>query len=249
MMNQLRSEWIKLRTVRSTWVLLFVSIALTVVISGLVGFFRRNKGLEAGSVAQPLLAAFIFSMFIIGVSAVLLVSSEFRTGTIRATLAAQPSRARLFAAKAIVVAVVAFVVGTVMCVLALAVGRGTLAIGTAEISFNGTDYATVAGAVAFFVLFALWGVGIAFLIRHSAGAICALLLWPLVGEGILVPIITNLLNKRWISRYMPYTAGFHLFAGRNEELWHSRLAGGAYFAAIVALFLGLGFWMFRRRDA
>jgi ABC-2 type transport system permease protein len=249
MMNQLRSEWIKLRSVRSTWVLLFVSLALTIAVSGLVGFLRRDKGLEPGSVAQPLLAAFVFSMFIMGVSAVLLVASEFRTGTIRATLAAQPSRGRLFAAKAIVVAVVAFVVGLLMCVLALAVGRGMMALGTSDVSFNGTDYASVAGAVAFFVIFALWGVGLAFLIRHSAGAICALLLWPLVGEGIMVPIITGLLNKRWFSKYLPYTAGFHLFAGRNEDLWHSRVAGGAYFAAIVAVFLGLGFWMFRRRDA
>jgi ABC-2 type transport system permease protein len=249
MMNQIRSEWIKLRTVRSTWILLFVTVGISLAVGALVGFVRRNDVLDGGDTAASLMSGFFLSMFILGVSAVLLVSSEFRTGTIRATLAAQPNRVRLFASKVIVVALAALAVSVLMSALALAVGRLVLAAGESLVTFNGTDWATVAGAIVFFVLFALWGLGLAFIIRHSAGAICALILWPLVGEGILMNIITGLLDKRWIMKFMPYTAGSHLFTDADDELGLTRVTGGLYFAAFVVASLALGLWMFRRRDA
>jgi ABC-2 type transport system permease protein len=249
MMNQLRSEWIKLRTVRSTWILLFVSIGISLVVGALVGFARRNDVLDGGDTALSLMSGFFLSMFIIGVSAVLLVSSEFRTGTIRPTLAAQPNRTKLFTAKVIVVSLAAVLVSLLMSMLALGVGRLVLGAGSGLVTFNGSDWATTAGAIVFFLLFALWGVGLAFIIRHSAGAICALILWPLVGEGILMNIITGIMNKRWIMKFMPYTAGSHLFTSANDELGLTRVTGGLYFAAFVAVNLALGLWMFRRRDA
>jgi ABC-2 type transport system permease protein len=252
MMNQLRSEWIKLRSVRSTWVLLFVSIGITAVVSALVGWARRNEGLAGGDTAVSLLSGFFLSMFIIGVSAVLLVSSEFRTGTIRATLAAQPNRLRLMVAKVIVVILSSLAVAIVMCGLALGIGRLLLGTGREAVVFDGSDWASVAGAIVFFVLFALWGVGLAFIIRHSAGAICALILWPLVGEGILMNIITALIKKRWLMKWMPYSAGARLFTrgGNNgDDIDLSRVAGGLYFGAFVVICLGLGLWQFRRRDA
>jgi ABC-2 type transport system permease protein len=249
MMNQLRSEWIKLRTVRSTWILLFVSIGISLVVGGLVGLARRQEELFGGDTAVSLMTGFFLSMFIVGVSAVLLVSSEFRTGTIRATLAAQPSRLRLFAAKVVVVAIAALLVSIVMCALALGVGRALLATGNGSVVFDGSDWASVLGAMMFFMLFALWGVGLAFIIRHSAGAICALILWPLVGEGILMNIITSLLKKEWIMKFMPYTAGSQLFTNANNDLGLSRSTGGLYFGAFVVASLALGYWMFQRRDA
>jgi ABC-2 type transport system permease protein len=249
MMNQVRSEWIKLRTVRSTWILLFVTVGISLLVGGLVGFVRRNDTLDGGDTASSLMSGFFLSMFIIGVSAVLLVSSEFRTGTIRPTLAAQPNRVKIFAAKVIVVVLSSLAVSVVMSALALGVGRLVLGVGESLVTFNGSDWASVAGAIVFFVLFALWGVGLAFIIRHSAGAICALILWPLVGEGILMNIITGLLDKRWIMKFMPYTAGSHLFTDPNDELGLSRVTGGLYFSAFVAASLALGLWMFRRRDA
>jgi ABC-2 type transport system permease protein len=95
----------------------------------------------------------------------------------------------------------------------------------------------------------LWGVALAFIIRHSAGAICALILWPLVGEGILMNIITTLLDKQWLMKFMPYTAGQRLYATGNDDLDLSRVAGGLYFGAFVVACLAFGFWMFQRRDA
>jgi ABC-2 type transport system permease protein len=252
MMAAIRSEWIKLRTVRSTWVLLFVSIGLTVLLGGIVGLARRNESLDFGDTALSLLTGMVLSMFILGVSAVLLVSSEFRTGTIRPTLSAQPNRRIVFLSKLIVVAITALAIAVVMSVLALVVGRLMLATGTGAVAFEAEDWRSVAGSIVLFVLFALWGVALAFLIRHSAGAICALILWPLIGEGILLAIITGLLDKRWIMRYMPYTAALRLLGGGgdgNGDVSWTRWQGGLYFGGFVAVLLALSYWRFNKQDA
>lgn len=252
MMNLVRAEWIKLRTVRSTWALLFVSLGVTVAVAGLVGYGRRNEDLAYGDTVVSMLSGFLLSMFIIGVSAVLLVSSEFRTGTIRSTLAARPNRWSIIVAKLIVIAAAAAGIAIVMCSLAVLLARGVLALSDARVEFTGDDWASFAGAIIFFTLFAIWGMGLALIIRHSAGAICALILWPLIGEGILLTVVTNLLDKEWLMRFMPYTAGVQLFAndaGGGSDIALSRVTAGLYFGAFVFVVLGIGVWLFHRRDA
>jgi len=128
--SALKSEWIKMRTVRSTmWTLVAmvvttvgVSIVATATVSGrwhsMAPFDRLN--FDPTSVS---LAGLLFSLLVIGVLGVLVMSAEYGTGTIRSTLAAIPNRPRVLATKAAVFAAVALVVGEVLSFASFLVGQ------------------------------------------------------------------------------------------------------------------------------
>jgi ABC-2 type transport system permease protein len=103
-----RMEWIKLRSLRSTWWTLAVTAAGTVGIGGAVGLNSRNASEDLTSNA---LAGVVPGLLLAGALGVLTMTSEYSSGTIRATLAAIPRRPLVLAAKAAVFGGVTLVVG------------------------------------------------------------------------------------------------------------------------------------------
>ena len=103
-----RMEWIKLRSLRSTWWTLVITVAGAIAIGVTVGINTRNANSDLTNNA---LAGIIPALLLTSVLGVLTMTSEYSSGLIRSTLAAAPSRWRLLAAKAAVFGGMALVVG------------------------------------------------------------------------------------------------------------------------------------------
>jgi ABC-2 type transport system permease protein len=123
-----RMEWIKLRSLRSTWWTLVVTAAGTIGIGGAVGLNTRNA---SGDLTNNALAGVVPGLLLVGALGVLTMTSEYSSGTIRATLAAIPRRPLVLAAKAAVFGVVTLVAGEAASFIAFFADAATLGHGIA----------------------------------------------------------------------------------------------------------------------
>lgn len=273
MRDALAYEWLRLRTVRSTWLLTAASLLLTVLpalaltvnpLSGVpvgdgdqvrvVGDQEAYAGvLTAGAQLAPLLMG-LLGAFAFG--------HEYRYGTIRTALTALPVRDRLAAAKVLVVGLWAAGVGVLAVVISavvLLLLRGERFAPDVRLS-EATTLRVALGVVLYVVLLALLGLALGWLFRNVPAAVTVLLVVPLVVE----PVLRALLSLRalepvsGVGRYLPYGAGQRLFAYssridpevpaafRNDL---APLAGGLTLALVVLGLLAVAHVLFRRRDA
>jgi len=252
----LRSEWIKLRSVRSTMWSLLVTLILTI---GLGALFSAARVARAGHLDPGDLRAFdptnfslnglFLAQLAIGVLGVLVISSEYATGQIRATLGATPQRLVVLAAKVLVFMAVVFVVGLVASVSAFFIGQGILSakFHQATLGQAGVLRAIIGGAAYLAVIGAL-GVGLGTMLRRTAGAIAAL-----VGLLLILPILVNFLPSPWsqdISKYLPLQAGQNIFRAAPASSGDlSTWVGFVVFCAYAVAALICGALLLNRRDA
>jgi ABC-2 type transport system permease protein len=215
-LGQLRSEWTKLRTVRSTMWSLIATILAVVGIGALATAVTaahwRNAGIVEKVGFDPTarsLAGVFLGQIVIGVLGVLAMSAEYGTGTIRATLSAIPNRPLVLACKAAVFATVALVASEILTFGAFFLGQALLK--------GSTPYATlgqpgvlraVVGAGLVLTVLGLFALGLATIIRHTAGAIAtyvgALLVLPLILQAFPVSF------QHAVIKYMPLVIGEHM---------------------------------------
>jgi ABC-type transport system involved in multi-copper enzyme maturation permease subunit len=252
----LRSEWSKLRTVRSTMWSLLVTVAIIVGLGALFCAARVSRWdhLDPGELRNFDPAGFslngiFLAQLAIGVLGVLVMSSEYATGQIRATLGAIPQRRLVLAAKALVFGLVTLVVGMVACLTSFGIGQAIFKAKHAGVSLGdpGVTRAVVGGAL-YLAAIGLLGLGLAAILRRTAGAIATL-----VGLLLILPILANFLPSPWnddISKYLPGEAGgaiFHVVQRSSTSL--SPWAGFAVLCAYVAAALLVGTVLLDRRDA
>jgi ABC-2 type transport system permease protein len=254
----MRAEWIKLWSVRSTLWSLLVTVAIIVGLGALFCAARvaRADHLDPGELRNfdPTgfsLNGIFLAQLAVGVLGVLVMSSEYATGQIRATFGATPQRNVVLAAKVAVFVVVVFVVGLVACFAAFFIGQailgGSTKLHNASLGDPGVLRAVVGGAMYLAVLGAL-GVGLGTILRRTAGAIAAL-----VGLLLILPILVNFLPSPWstdIGKYLPLQAGnnvFHTAAQSSTDL--SLWVGFAVFCAYAVVALVVGGVLLTRRDA
>ena len=206
------SEWTKLRSVRSTYWTLLVAAASMVAFGALLcAAYVRNYTDRAADHAgfDPAgysLSGFFLAQLAIGTLGVVVITSEYQTGSIRATLAATPQRPIVLAAKAAVFATVAAVTGIVASLASFLVGQAILS--DKDIQTHLSDpgaLRSVLGAGLYLALVGLLGLGIGTLIRRTAGAIATL-----VGLILILPVLVQGLPVTWqdtITRYLPSIAG------------------------------------------
>lgn len=205
----LRSEWIKLATVRSTWWSVAITAALTIGIAVLialaVGEVPGFTGITA--VIMPIQ----FTMLLAGILGVISVTGEYSTGMIRSTLTAVPARGVVLAAKAVVMALVLFFTSLAIFLAAAVVVSPIFADTAGAIdwaSFDGT-YLPILVASASMAAFALIGVALGFVLRSGAGAIAAV-----VGLLFVLPIVAQMFAMageawKWVldaGNYLPMAA-------------------------------------------
>lgn len=252
----LRAEWTKMRTVRSTmWTLVAMTI-ITVGISMIAGSTIANRW-NTFSVIQRLtfdptrisLRGLLFSQLIIGVLGVLVMSAEYGTGTIRATLAAVPRRPRVLAAKAAVFFAVAVVAGEVLAFSGFLVGQALLTSPAPHAVLTQPNVLrAVAGGGLVVAVLGLFALGLATIIRHSAGAITAY-----VGVLLVAPIILQSLPSsigQPILKFMPFTISdtmTSVIPNGNDAFspWVGLLVLVGYSVAALVI----GGWLLNRRDA
>jgi ABC-2 type transport system permease protein len=251
MINAVRMEWVKLRSVRSTWWLAAASVVVMAAAGTGVGLGYRSHTpvATAAQILDNSLSGAIVAQMLLGALGVLLVTGEYGSGMIRSTFAAVPRRRVVLAAKVVVGGGAALVTGLVASVAGYLGGQ--LAIrGTAIPAASLGDPAVLRAVLLTGVYLgatALLGVGIGTLVRHSGAAIGILfglmfvptIVAGLFGEsgvavGRFVPLLM-LLNSIAVTAPIP-----GLFAG-----WISALLMCGY-AAVVILGGGL---LLRHRDA
>jgi len=214
------SEWTKLRSVRSTVWSLVVTIAITVGLGALlcaavVARWDRLDPIERlrFDATGRSLAGIFLAQLAIGVLGVLVIGSEYTTGSIRTTFAATPRRKTVVAAKATVLAAVAFVVGAIGCFAAFGIGQVILQGKHVGVSLGDTNVLRAAlGGAIYLTAVALIGFSLATIIRRTPGAIAALFAIVLV-----LPILSNALPSPWdnnVAKLLPATAGESLFSTR-----------------------------------
>ncbi|HET9077227.1 MAG TPA: ABC transporter permease [Acidimicrobiales bacterium] len=248
-----RSEWIKFRTLRSSWIVLAATVVAVIGIGMLVSYFtnthwssmRPAERFRFNAVDRSLTGVNL-AQLTIGVLGVLFVSGEYGTGMIRATLSAAPTRIPVLVAKAAVFAVVTFVSSIVATVVAFATGQGLL--GPHGVGW-GTPGAVraVFGAALYLTVVGLLGVALGFLVRSTAGGIGALF-----GLLLVLPVIFAALPSSWnntVGPYLPNNAGGALWNLRGNGFQLSPWVGFAVFCAWAAAGLILAAFLLRRRDA
>lgn len=248
--GMLRSEWTKLRTVRSTtW-----SLGLVVVLSVGIGALATAEGrahLSTGPIADPTRLSLIgvfFGQLVIGVLGILVVSSEYGTGTIRATLSATPRRPMVLVSKAAVFGAVALVVSEVVAFISYFVGQALLSAPAPHTTLSSPGAArAVVGSGLYLCVLGLVAVGLAAIIRHTAGAIGAF-----VGVLLVAPIIVAALPAsigNGIGRFLPDSIGRSMISLHIQPHDFSPWAGFALLCAYAVGLLVIGGAAMVRRDA
>jgi ABC-type transport system involved in multi-copper enzyme maturation permease subunit len=184
-----------------------------------------------------------------GVLGVLVITSEYSTGMIRATLAAVPQRRLVLAAKAIVFAVTALIVGIASCLAAYLAFQAFLPAGDGmrtSLSDLGVLRA-VTGAGLYLTVLGLLGLGLGAIIRSSAGAIATLL-----GLLFVPSLLAALLPQSWqdtITPYLPMNAGETIITVHHQAHTLQPWPGFGVFCLYGAAALTAGFILISHRDA
>ncbi|MGN8552280.1 UNVERIFIED_CONTAM: ABC transporter permease [Microbacterium sp. SLM126] len=242
----LRSEWIKITTLRSTWWSLAVAAVLSVGISMMIAGASQSFGGDFPAVSA-ILSPTQFTMLVAGILGAIVITGEYSTGMIRSTLTAEPRRGTIVVAKAVVVSVLMAVTTVLIYAVSIAATAPFLADGI-DWSEPSQSIVPLAYGVLSMVSFTLLGLGFGFIIRNGAGAIAAT-----VGALFVLPIVFSLFSLagegwRWIvdlSEYLPMNAASMLSTPGYEDVLPSLLALLGW--AIVPLLLG---WVvLRTRDA
>jgi ABC-2 type transport system permease protein len=242
----LRSETIKILTLRSTWWSLGLTVAFSLGISFLLALVAVDNG--GGFAPATLLTAPIqFTMLVAGIVGAIVITGEYSTGMIRSTLTAEPRRGAVLAAKAIVVSLI--MAATTLLTYALA-SIVTAAMVSAGLDWSDPSSSVVplALGVASMVAFTLIGLGFGFLVRNGAGAIAAT-----VGVLFVLPVVVSLFaiaGERWqwlldTAQYLPMNAAGSLTVPGATDLAGPAIALAAW-AAVPVL---LGWITLRTRDA
>ncbi|TDD70244.1 hypothetical protein E1262_10385 [Jiangella aurantiaca] len=259
MSSALRFEWVRLRTLRSTYWLIGLGLLLTAAIAFGVSFATRNDIVTAedagiivtgGAELAPFLAIFLA---IIGIFA---TGHEYRHGTIQPTLTAIPQRSQLLLAKVLMVALTAAVIAVVS--MAINIGIGSLYWGSGPDLGAEPLNEVLPGYVVFVVLYAVLGAALGQLFRGVPSALVILLVTPLIVETLIAALsLWSALD--WLQpalKFLPFSAGGRLIAttpyeasGGPEFDFFDRWASGGVFAAFVAIILVVAWSLFKKRDA
>ena len=248
------SEWLKLRSTRSTWWTLLIFAAGMIGIAILVLSHQHWASMNAADRASfdptnDSYAGLALGQLAVGVLGVLAITSEFSSGLIRATFAAAPRRPLVLAAKTAVVGAVALVAGEILAFAAFAAGEAVLSAAAphAALAQPGVLRAVLM-AGAYPALVGLIGLGLGAVIRHTAGAISALVGMLFVLPLILVPLGTSIQNS--VGQFMPMIIAENSLTA-VKSVPHS-LSPGLGFAVLclyAAAALAIGGWALARRDA
>ena len=242
MIAQLKSELLKVRSTRTTIGLFAGMIGLTLLIVLLTGLLSHPHDLATKHDQRGLFAPSAVALIFSGLAGVLLITSEYRHGTIRPTFLFTPRRAKVVSAKLTAGLVTGIVFGAVT--LGLAIGIGSLILSARGIpsTLSGSDFAQlVFGGLAATALRGAFGIGLGAILRNQVGAIIALLAWDFVVNSLLFGLAPS------VGRYMPTPAADSLMGLKTAHLLPPA-AGGAVLLAWTAALALTGLLLTLRRD-
>jgi hypothetical protein len=252
--DALRSEFTKIRSVRSTYWTLLALVVITIGIGALACYGAASHASQVDratfDAAQQSLSGLYVGQLVIAVLGALTLTSEYSTGMIRTSLGVQPRRGVVFAAKGLVFAVVSLVTGLVACFGAFFLGQAILSGHHLSVTLGDPKVLrAVIGGALFLTACGMLAYGLGAILRHTAGAITAA-----VGLLFVLSALVSFLPQSWqihVDKWMPAISG--------SQIWMTKPSGapGVFSAwpgfavlatyAVVAIVAGLV--LFRTRDA
>ena len=258
----LRSEFTKIRSVRSTyWTLL----ALAAACVGIGALFSWGEAQHVASLAgtrggadvaahahSQAVATSLFGLLIgqlvIVVLGALSITSEYSTGMISSSLTTMPRRGTVYAAKAIVFGAVALVVGLITSFWSFLAGQAILStqhVGT-TLGQPGVLRAVIGGGL-FLTVCGLLSFGLGAVLRHTAGAITAS-----IGLTFVLYMLSGFLPDNWavhIDKWIPFNAGAAIWEQVSGQDMFRPWTGFAVFCGYAGIAIVSGLILFGRRDA
>lgn len=246
----LNAERIKLVTIRSPpWSALAAAV-LSLAVAVLQG--ATAYGAAGLAPSQAAMGVAVFGVPLLMVVSAMTVTGEYRSGTIRTTFAGTPNRTLVLMAKALVAATFSAACAAVLTVAAVVLARlAADPLLGAQLSLARAEVWGLVFALAVFAgVAAVLGVAVGALLRHAAGAVAVLLLWPLVVE----PIVGNLpsLGAR-VGPWLPFNNAF-VFADvqwlySSYEMPWGPFGSLVYFVLVVTAVFVAATVVVNRRDA
>ena len=250
MLHLMKSEFIKLRTLRSTLTATIVLIIFPVAVTVLSAMFAKNP--DETMVIKVLVNTGIVSLLLCGVLGVFAIAQEYSQGTIRITFAATPMRMKVFVAKALVISLwvavsVAVLEGVGLIGANYALHSRGFDFGVMYQAMPGIDSAWQVlfafGAVC--ILFALVGFALGALLRSSPGAIATLILVPLLVEGIVTGLLIAAFDID-ISSRTPFTAAIRAVQVEPDAARWGLVGYFSIWCLVITIIAAL---LMKRRDA
>jgi ABC-2 type transport system permease protein len=249
------SEWVKLRSLRSTAYTLAASVGIVIGLGLLFCFFyvARWNLLSAADRAsldpvEVSLRGVVLAQLAIGTLGILLITGEYATGLIRATVSAVPRRLPVLWAKLAVYAVVATVISAAATLAAFLSGQAIFSVKDAGASLADPGVLRVVlGAGLYLGLVGLLGMALGFIVRSTAGAIT--ILYSIL---LILPALSDVLPSDWaqhIVPYLPSDAGQAIMQLQPSPYSLAPWTGLALFAGYTAAAVVAAAVLFRRRDA
>ena len=186
-----RAEWIKLRSLTSTWVTSAITIAITVLFGAGLAIGYAGSPDRADQAKTMIAAGSVLGLIVVAVLGALMITSEYASGQIRSSMMAVPRRGRLFTAKAIVGSAFSFVLGLLSVTLAYAASYPFMkghAGSLTDAHYLGLFWGTGLS----FAIVALMAQGVGYLTRSTAGAITVV-----VSLLFVVPLPFQMMAGHW----------------------------------------------------
>jgi ABC-2 type transport system permease protein len=251
----LRSEWVKLRSVRSTFWALAVTVVLGVALGAVIsaaaahGYAKfsvsEKQSWDPTGVSQ---AGFVIAQLAIAVLGVLCISSEYSTGMIRTSLIAVPKRGRVLAAKALVFAAVTFVVGEFTSFAAFFAGQALISGHAPHAALGDPGVArALVGAGLYLTALAVLSVATGGLLRRPAAAIACM-----VAVLLVLPLIAQALPASWrnpVTEFWPTQAGSQITNVYHSAHTLQPWPGFGVMCLFVAIVYAIAWTLLDRRDA
>lgn len=270
-----RSEWTKIRSVRSTMYTLLATAVVTIGISTLFAWGQSGHASRADvATFDPVRGALfgiVFGQLVIVVIGAMTLSSEYSTGMIRTSLTSMPRRGVVFGAKLLVFTVVALVTGLFCSFVSFFIGQSFFSSVHVHSFRDGAPDAVdkvtvlnlstslgkphvlqaVIGGGLYLAVSALLAFGLAALLRHTAGAITTA-----IAVLFVTFIMAQFLPHDWavkVDKWIPFFAGGQIWGirrlGGDGTPMLSAWAGFGVFTAYAAIAIIAGAILFRKRDA
>lgn len=253
----LHSEWIKLRSLRSTFWSLFAATVATIGLgllfswgfaSRLSDHAHRMDHAAIRAVTVPL-RPYVIAQLAVGVLGVMVITGEYSTGAIRATLSAVPGRLPVLWAKAAVFSVVVLVLMEIVSFVTFWGGQAILSSQHVGATLSAPQaLRIVVGVGLYLTVVGLLGTAFGTIIRSTAGAIAALF-----GVLLVLPVLGEVLNlTSWgknITPYLPSNAGGDLLTNTPDPGSLGPWTGFGFFVLYTAIAMAAGAYLLKRRDA
>jgi ABC-2 type transport system permease protein len=237
-MNLLRSEWIKLWSVRTTWVMLGIGLLAEALFAGL---YVGLAPLEEIGQLEDVETGIGLLLVLVLVLGVLVITTEFRHGTASSTFLVTPQRWPVLVAKLAVTFLVGLLAGLAFVLVNGGLALPILASREGDLPSAGDIASIYAGVVVSLGLICAFGFGVGAVVRNQVGAIIAA-----IAFFFIISPLPELLPGS-VGDYFPAQAIGSLH-GNNDESGLSQVAGGLVLAAWSLGLVAIGTVLVCRRD-